>query len=378
MKKNKFKPLIKYTGGKFNEYKYFNKNIPLLIKDYYEPFFGGGGVLFQLCNDDKIKGKIFINDKSTDLMSFYSNICDETFIKEIRNLSNVWDDVRELSENINKKYNECFFNIILKNDDIDISDFINRSLHDYINESISETKYLAKYNIHGLSLSNEIYKGLESKTKRFIKKDIAENEVNLAHKSITTAVCQSFYFIIRNMYNKWNSSVDTEYTRQEKSAQWFFIREFCFGSMFRFSKNGNFNIPYGGFAYNKKCFKCKVDQITSESIQSLFKRINISAEDFSLALDKKFNEDDFIFLDPPYDSIFSEYDNNTFDKEDHKRLKNYLSKIKCKWLIVIRKTDFISELYCEYKQEEFDKIYTYQAKGEYEDKNSKHLIIKNF
>ena len=35
-----FKPLIKYTGGKYDEYKYFEKEIPDNINNYYEPFFG--------------------------------------------------------------------------------------------------------------------------------------------------------------------------------------------------------------------------------------------------------------------------------------------------------------------------------------------------
>ena len=51
-----FKPLIKYTGGKYDEYKYFEKEIPDNINNYYEPFFGGGGVFFQLHNAKKING----------------------------------------------------------------------------------------------------------------------------------------------------------------------------------------------------------------------------------------------------------------------------------------------------------------------------------
>ena len=45
---------------------------------------------------------------------------------------------------------------------------------------------------------------------------------------------------------------------EERSAQWVFIREYCFGSMFRFGPNGDFNIPYGGFGYNSKNFTNKI------------------------------------------------------------------------------------------------------------------------
>lgn len=40
------KPLFKYTGGKFKEYTHINRFFPEKVKNYYEPFVGGGGVMF--------------------------------------------------------------------------------------------------------------------------------------------------------------------------------------------------------------------------------------------------------------------------------------------------------------------------------------------
>lgn len=45
-----------------------------------------------------------------------------------------------------------------------------------------------------------------------------------------------------------------------------------------------------------------------------------------------------MFLDPPYDTDFSTYDQNCFDKEDQKRLASMLKKLKqnlC-WLLKIQ------------------------------------------
>lgn len=47
-------------------------------------------------------------------------------------------------------------------------------------------------------------------------------------------------------------------------------------------------------------------------------------------------------------------------------------------MMVARKTDLICELYKDFGMIEFDKTYTYNAKGDYEDKESIHLIIKNY
>ena len=110
----------------------------------------------------------------------------------------------------------------------------------------------------------------------------------------------------------------------------------------------------------------------------MFKTVNISCLDFEKFLDRDFKEGDFIFLDPPYDSTFSEYDNNSFTRDDQTRLRDTLSKLKCKWLLVIRKTDFISGLYKDYEQVPFNKTYSYHARGTYDDKNCTHIAIKNY
>ena len=89
-------------------------------------------------------------------------------------------------------------------------------------------------------------------------------------------------------------------------------------------------------------------------------------------------EDDFLFLDPPYDSTFTDYDNNSFTREDHKRLADCLKKCNCNWLMAIGYTDFIVELYKDYEIIPYDKTYMYQARGEYDGKHKKHIIIRNF
>ena len=66
-----FKPLFKYKGGKYEEYKKFNNFLPKTINNYYEPFFGSGGVFFRLQNENKIKGSSFINDYSKSLNASY-------------------------------------------------------------------------------------------------------------------------------------------------------------------------------------------------------------------------------------------------------------------------------------------------------------------
>lgn len=370
-----YKPLIKYTGGKYDEYKFFKSEVPEKINNYYEPFFGGGGVFFQVNNEHRVYGTCYVNDISKDLMDFYGNVTKRKFIEKISELSNVWEDVKIVAESLFSKFGETYFSVILEN--APLSDIQCPQLMSSIETAIKNTQYLASYNTHGFDIAKKMYDGIVDKTKRFIKKSISEEETDLPYKSITTAVHQAFYFIVRDMYNDWLLGGEG-YTSEEKSSHWFFIREFCYGSMFRFSRDGKFNIPYGGFGYNSKCFSCKVDEIKNVNTQELFKKTVICNQDFEEFLSRKYDENDFIFLDPPYDSTFSEYDNNSFTRDDQIRLHDCLAKLDCKWALVIRKTDFIFNLYKDYVQIPFDKTYSYHARGTYDDKNCEHLIIKNF
>ena len=370
------KPLIKYTGGKYDEYKSFKNEIPEKINNYYEPFFGGGGVFFRLHNEGKIKGKSYINDLSKDLMDFYGNVCNDRFKKELVKISDAWVDVWEVVAKVYHEFGDTFFKVILGLNPL--SDINCPLLMSCIERAVEDTWSLSEYDTHGFDLCEKMFDGIVDKAKRFIKKDISEDEKDLPEKLISTALHQAFYFVVRDMYNDWLLGGEG-YTAEEKSAQWFFIREFCYGSMFRFSRNGKFNVPYGGYAYDFKCFQCKIDNICSPEVQDLFAKTKISNEDFETFLNGKYYDyDDFIFLDPPYDSTFSDYDNNAFTREDQIRLRNFIVVLPCRWLLVIRKNDFISELYKDYVQVPFDKTYAYHARGTYDEKNCTHIAIRNY
>ncbi|RZL45756.1 MAG: hypothetical protein EOO93_26645, partial [Pedobacter sp.] len=70
----KLRPIIKWTGGKYDEFALFAAHIPKFDR-YIEPFFGGGGVFFAL----QPSVKSFVNDKSTDLINFYKQIGNKDF-----------------------------------------------------------------------------------------------------------------------------------------------------------------------------------------------------------------------------------------------------------------------------------------------------------
>ena len=92
-------------------------------------------------------------------------------------------------------------------------------------------------------------------------------------------------------------------------------------------------------------------------------------------------ENDFIFLDPPYDCVFNDYGNidmmNGFDEDEHRRLASDFKNLPCRALMVIGKTSLTEELYSGYIFDEYYKNYAVNIRNRF--KNDKmHIIVKNY
>lgn len=182
-----------------------------------------------------------------------------------------------------------------------------------------------------------------------------------------------FYYACRNMYNflKLNDIYDVD-----RAIMFYMMRELSFSSMFRFNSNGEFNVPYGGYAYNKKSMRNKFNLIKELST----KKIEVILSDFINVIERYKNDrDTLIFLDPPYDSVFKDYNSNSFGECDQIRLRDSLMNSEAKVIMIINKTDFIMNLYKGggFVISSFDKQYSVNFKNRNIQK-VKHLIIKNF
>lgn len=74
----KGKPFVKWAGGKRQILDKLKKYIPDEYNTYYEPFIGGGALLFELSPKNAV-----INDSNTELMNVYQVLCDEEKFKKM-------------------------------------------------------------------------------------------------------------------------------------------------------------------------------------------------------------------------------------------------------------------------------------------------------
>jgi DNA adenine methylase len=372
----KLKPIIKWTGGKYNEFALFAHEIPKFNR-YIEPFFGGGGVFFAL-QPSQIS---LINDKSTDLINFYQQIGNSQLKDELFKYVTAWDELKAVVSALLKKYSNQFNGFVsgqLKEDDLlenfqaELTKLLSQhqqlSSADFLIEPESLPTFLVDSFI---DKAKRIQRITHKETRRFTAKELANH--------FDTGIRSGFYLFFRYVLNK-HFKKSYQLTSSKAAANWYFVREFCYGSMFRFNKKGEFNIPYGGISYNKKNFRQKVEKIFNDKVIALFSRARCTNQDFEVFLKSfEIKNDDFIFLDPPYDSEFSEYDQSSFTKADQERLASLLLPLPAKWMVVIKETPFIRQLYTAtgINISVFEKSYTYNMRGRNK-RAVQHLIITNY
>uniref|UniRef100_A0A6C0LKV1 site-specific DNA-methyltransferase (adenine-specific) n=1 Tax=viral metagenome TaxID=1070528 RepID=A0A6C0LKV1_9ZZZZ len=158
------------------------------------------------------------------------------------------------------------------------------------------------------------------------------------------------------------------------AKRFYYQRKTCFRGMLRYNKDNKFNIPYGRYK------TINYTELLNKEYETLLHRTEIYNSKFEVIFEKYNDEKNFMFLDPPYDSEFTDYGYCKFDKEEHIKLANLFKSTKIKCLMIIGKTRFIEELYDGYIVEEYDKKYKFKLYNNRigDEINTKHLVIKNY
>ena len=163
-------------------------------------------------------------------------------------------------------------------------------------------------------------------------------------------------------------------TPLDNAKRFYYLRKTCYRGMLRYNSKGKFNIPYGRY----KTYK--YEDLKNNNYQQLLQNTDIYNKDFEYIFNHYNNSNNFMFLDPPYDSEFTDYGYCQFGKPEHNKLAKYFKETSIKCLMIIGKTPFIEELYKDYIVGEYDKRYRFKLhSGRVGNEiNTKHLIIKNY
>lgn len=370
------KPFIKWPGGKSGQIDNLKDYIPGFDR-YIEPFFGSGALFFYLEPQ-----KSAINDISPLLMEFYRLIKERDavlhglLLSYDRCFSLLYELCVACCGDIRALYDGFFSR------GMEESEF-NAELGSLVFKICASLKLdpAAELILDDKAFAAALSSSALCKMKRtaFYDADRSFTEADIKN-SLITGFMGGFYKYFRGVYNLINSGKAVPSSPQYRAANFYFIREFCYGSMFRYNSEGCFNIPYGGMTYNKKKLRAKIDNMFSEKTAGLLSAADIHCRDFESFLDKVSpGKGDFIFLDPPYDSDFSDYEGRVFGKSDHERLASLLKKSCAKIMLVIERTAFIQNLYCSegFNIRAFESRYIYNVKSRNE-RAAEYLMITNF
>lgn len=144
-------------------------------------------------------------------------------------------------------------------------------------------------------------------------------------------------------------------TPVERASRIIYLNKTCYNGLFRVNKSGEFNSPFGNYKNPNIA-----NEVNLRAVNNYFNKANI--EFLNIDFEEAVNgirKGSFVYFDPPYDPVsdssnFTGYDKGGFDREEQKRLKELcdtLDKKGIKFLLSNSSTDFIKELYKDYKIE---------------------------
>lgn len=358
-------PFLKWPGGKTLELGSIAAAAPGLEGRFIDPFVGGGSVLLAT----PIDVPALANDACRDLVEIYESAASggRAFRAAIDGLASAWDDLARL------EFLFAELAVAERSDDVSPSQAIavhRRALRRALAQAGPDLAASFDERIAGeLGAKFGRIRRLEATHGRLSAGDLLAN--------VEGAIRGSVYMAVRARYNAARLAGHWDATR---AADFLFLREYAYASMFRFNAQDEFNVPYGGITYNRKSLADKTSLLFSLPMLARLSNTDFHSQDFEpflVACDPA--PDDFVFVDPPYDSDFSAYDNRAFEAADQVRLEGVLGVLAAKVMVVIKDAPAIRALYRpdRWNVIQAPKTYMWTIKSR-NDRLATHLTITNY
>ena len=360
-------PFLKWPGGKSQELPAIAAVAPPLTGRLIDPFVGGGAILFAAPPDVPA----WANDACPDLVGLYTSAAarDDAVIAAIAGVAGAWEGFSTVPE-----LYEDLADAFLRDSRAAAVASLDRhrvSLHGLTDRAGPQITVFFELRVEKELLAKfDRMRGVQRRVGRTLSRpDLLAN--------IEGSLRSSFYMSIRSRYNSARLAAVLDAFRL---ADFFFLREFAYAAMFRFNARDEFNVPYGGVTYNRKTLSGKADLLFGDAARARLSNTTFQCQDFEPFLtDAHVTAEDFVFVDPPYDSEFSDYDNRPFASSDQRRLADLLSRVPAKVMVVIKDTPAIRALYSSGRWHvlEAEKTYAWTIKSR-NDRAATHLTITNY
>jgi len=163
---------------------------------------------------------------------------------------------------------------------------------------------------------------------------------------------EKYYYLIRD-----NTKVNQLNIQNNNSAEvagrFIFLNKTCYNGLYRVNKIGNFNVPHGRYFNPKICNREKLAECSNLLNRS---EVDIICDIYKNTT-SKCQEDDFVYLDPPYFPVsrtanFTDYTKESFGMQQHAELANEfdrLNEMGAKVLLSNSNSDYVKSLYDKHR-----------------------------
>ena len=180
---------------------------------------------------------------------------------------------------------------------------------------------------------------------------------------------------IRDDFYENRSVYNSESDALKKAALFFYLNGTCFNGLFRENKRGKYNVPWG-----KRKFSFHPEELRTFS--RMLHCIELNAMGYDRFFDRFLSfmgPGDLLYADPPYYATFSNYDKETFSKEDHERLKARCDAARSRGVrIVASNSDdpFVRDLWSlEYVLRDFKNVRLFNPNGKDRGTRSREILV---
>lgn len=188
---------------------------------------------------------------------------------------------------------------------------------------------------------------------------------------------EEYYYQVRNIdrdVKKYNKLAD-----YKRAARTIYLNKTCFNGLYRVNSKNEFNVPFGK--------KEKVNTYEGQNLGVVhcilnFNDVKLLSIDFEEAV-KDAKKGDFVYLDPPYDSdtsTFNDYTENGFNKDEQIRLAKLFKELSdrgCYVMLSNHNTILVKEMYSNYNIHIIEANRNINANGK-KRKKVEEVIITNY
>lgn len=164
------------------------------------------------------------------------------------------------------------------------------------------------------------------------------------------------------------------------AVRFIYLNKVGYNGLYRVNMKGEFNVPYGKKDTIKNSTLFETANINNISKYLKENEIEITSSDFEYVR-KTVNENDFVFIDSPYDNGFVSYTKQGFNEDDHRRLAKLVKELddkNVKFMLTNHNTPLIQELYKDFNIIELTVNRSINSDGKNRANATTEVIILNY